>query len=97
MRLAAAMGQWYDASVTSVPLVMKVAHHGSADQYAEFVEAMHPAVALISVGRNNGYGHPTARTLDLLGRTGALIARTDLLGSISVGADASRLAVAGGG
>ncbi len=97
MRLAASMGQWYDSRVTAEPLIMKVAHHGSADQYAEFVEAMHPAVALISVGKNNGYGHPTARTLDLLDRTGALIARTDLLGSISVGADASHLAVAGGG
>jgi competence protein ComEC len=97
MRVAESMGQWFDSQFREQPLVMKVAHHGSADQYAEFIEALHPQVALISVGRNNGYGHPTARTLNLLGRVGALLARTDLLGSITLGATASSIAVAGGG
>ncbi|MFM6963120.1 MAG: ComEC/Rec2 family competence protein, partial [Micrococcales bacterium] len=97
MRIAKHLGQWYNQQVASIPLVMKVAHHGSADQYPELIEAVHPAVALVSVGKNNGYGHPTSRTLDVLGRAGSLIARTDLLGSISIGVSVSMLAVAGGG
>lgn len=97
MRIAQNLGQWHTAADEAAPLIMKVAHHGSADQYPELIEALHPSVALISVGKHNGYGHPTARTLDLLGRAGALIARTDLLGSISVGQNANRIAFAGGG
>ncbi|MEN9752550.1 MAG: hypothetical protein RL670_241 [Actinomycetota bacterium] len=75
------------------PVVLKVAHHGSADQYAELIEALHPAVSLLSVGQDNGYGHPTARTLQLLERTGSIIARTDLLGSLAIGRSVERIAV----
>ncbi|NDD26051.1 MAG: hypothetical protein EB103_04170, partial [Actinobacteria bacterium] len=52
-------------------VVVKVAHHGSADQAAEFYEAIQPDVAIISVGQHNSYGHPTKRTLDLLNRLNA--------------------------
>ena len=82
MRLASTLGSWYNDS--SLPLVMKVAHHGSADQFPEFIEWLKPKLALISVGKNNGYGHPTQRTISALNRAGATILRTDLLGSISL-------------
>lgn len=82
MRLASILGSWYNDS--SLPLVMKVAHHGSADQFPEFIEWLKPKLALISVGKNNGYGHPTQRTISALNRAGATILRTDLLGSISL-------------
>jgi competence protein ComEC len=84
MRIASENSGWLSPWVRSHDLVMKVSHHGSADQYAEFIEYLKPEVALISVGRSNGYGHPTKRTLNLLSRTSSIICRTDLLGSIGV-------------
>ena len=62
--------------------VVKVAHHGSADQAPELYEQIGPAVALISVGVDNDYGHPRIETLDLLARLGAVIARTDREGIV---------------
>jgi competence protein ComEC len=79
------------------PIVMKVAHHGSGDQYPEFVEAIHPVVALISVGLNNGYGHPTLRTLNLLQSLGSIIVRTDQVGSAAVGTEPEQISVSSGG
>jgi competence protein ComEC len=71
-------------NLKSVPLVLKVSHHGSADQFAELIEAIKPEVSLISVGASNSYGHPTARTLDLLNRVGSKILRTDLSGAVAL-------------
>ena len=65
-------------------VVVKVAHHGSADQASEFYEAIKPSLAIISVGEHNSYGHPTERTLNFLGLLGTEIARTDLQGAIGV-------------
>jgi competence protein ComEC len=48
--------------------VLKVAHHGSAYQLPEFVDAVAPAVALVSVGAGNDYGHPNTGLLDRLSR-----------------------------
>jgi competence protein ComEC len=81
-RLAASLGTWW--TDPDLPLVMKVSHHGSADQYPELIEWLRPKLALISVGKNNGYGHPTRRTLNTLNRAGASTLRTDLLGSIAI-------------
>lgn len=81
-RLAADIGVWW--TNPSLPLIMKVSHHGSADQYPELIEWLKPKLALISVGVANGYGHPTKRTLNTLAKAGATILRTDQLGSIAV-------------
>lgn len=81
-RLAADIGVWW--TDPGLPLVMKVSHHGSADQYPELIEWLKPKLALISVGAANGYGHPTKRTLGTLAKTGSTILRTDQLGSIAV-------------
>jgi competence protein ComEC len=78
------------------PVLLKVSHHGSADQYHELIEAMHPEIAIISVGDGNSYGHPTKRTLETLQGLGTLVLRTDLNGSIGVFGDL-RYAVSGGG
>lgn len=62
---------------------LKVAHHGS--KYAtsqEFLEKIMPNVAVISVGEKNRYGHPTAETLDRLGKAGAKILRTNERGDV---------------
>jgi competence protein ComEC len=63
--------------------VLKVAHHGS--KYAtgdEFLDAVAPKDAVISVGKNNMYGHPNQETLDRLIAHGVKIFRTDKIGDI---------------
>ena len=67
-------------------------HHGAATPYANaLVGAVHPEVALISVGLDNRYGHPTAETLAAL--AGVPTYRTDRDGTVEVRADDARLSV----
>ncbi len=62
-----------------------VAHHGSASSSSEaFLKAMKPGVAIISVGEDNTYGHPTEECLKRLHQIGASIYRTDEQGTICV-------------
>jgi competence protein ComEC len=80
--------------------IVKVAHHGSADQSARLMAVLHPRLALLSVGRDNGYGHPTHKTLDLIESVGAHSERTDLSGLVLVSASLADLRVwraSGGG
>jgi competence protein ComEC len=84
MRIAEDLDVWRDDWVEKHDMVLKVSHHGSADQYAELMEHLAPNIALISVGKSNGYGHPTRRTLELFERTRSLICRTDQLGSLAL-------------
>ena len=65
--------------------VVKVAHHGSADQDAGLYEMLAPSVALFSAGADNDYGHPRQETLDVLTAAGAHVLRTDEQGLILVG------------
>ena len=63
--------------------VLKVAHHGSAySTREEWVDAVKPDYAVISVGENNGYGHPARETLERL--ESAEILRTDEMGDITI-------------
>ena len=64
--------------------VLKVAHHGSAYQDPELLDAVHPAVALVSVGAGNPYGHPNPALLSRLARGGARVLRTDQNGDLAV-------------
>ncbi|MBB4765929.1 ComEC/Rec2 family competence protein [Amorphoplanes digitatis] len=73
--------------------VLKVAHHGSAYQLPEFVDAVDPAVALVSVGAGNDYGHPNAGLLARLGRGGARVLRTDEGGDLAAVSTGGGLAV----
>ncbi|CAN5317312.1 hypothetical protein BH09ACT6_BH09ACT6_02680 [soil metagenome] len=72
------------ANVLNREDVVKVAHHGSADQSEDFYQAIRATVGLVSVGANNRYGHPTDRLLAILARSGTAAYRTDLLGMIVV-------------
>jgi competence protein ComEC len=74
--------------------VLKVAHHGSSYQDPGFLDAVHPRVALVSVGAGNPYGHPNAALLSRLARGGARVLRTDLDGDLAVLATAGGIAVA---
>ncbi|HWH96863.1 MAG TPA: ComEC/Rec2 family competence protein, partial [Pseudolysinimonas sp.] len=64
--------------------VVKVSHHGSADQSAGLYESLDATVGLIGVGADNDYGHPTTTLLDILAATGTTPLRTDLEGLILV-------------
>ncbi|MFD1713892.1 ComEC/Rec2 family competence protein [Amnibacterium flavum] len=61
--------------------VVSVAHHGSADQSPELYERLGARVALVSVGADNPYGHPTASALEMLDALGATTLRTDRSGT----------------
>jgi competence protein ComEC len=72
---------------TSRPLradVLKVAHHGSGgSSTAEFLQAVDPAYAVISVGAENLAGHPAQEVLNRLAKeSGATVLRTDEQGTI---------------
>jgi competence protein ComEC len=75
--------------------VLKVAHHGSADPgLADELRELRPAVAVISCGRGNDYGHPRASTLAALRASPGLdLYRTDEDGRVVVETDGRRLAV----
>ena len=71
--------------------VLKVAHHGSADMSPALYAALAPRVAIIGVGEGNTYGHPTAKTLDVLRGLGVLVGRTDTEGLLLVARDGDRV------
>ncbi|MBU3976011.1 ComEC/Rec2 family competence protein [Propionicimonas sp.] len=64
--------------------VLLVPHHGSAHQSPAFLAAVGAKLALISVGADNSYGHPAARTLTAVQGTGAQLYRTDQSGAIGL-------------
>lgn len=76
---------WWNPRFRSHPIILKLSHHGSADQDPKFLAWVHPTVTTISVGKGNSYGHPTAIALNLLARDSALTVRTDQRGSIAIG------------
>lgn len=68
--------------------VLKVGHHGSSTSSSDaFLDAVHPGVAIISVGAGNMYGHPSNDVLHALSRVGAEVLRTDEAGTVIVRTD----------
>ncbi|MBD0328711.1 MAG: DNA internalization-related competence protein ComEC/Rec2 [Thermoleophilia bacterium] len=78
--------------------ILKVAHHGSADdRLPDLLALTRPRVAVISVGEENDYGHPAPSTLAALADAPALaVYRTDRDGRVVVESDGRRIAVATG-
>ena len=74
--------------------VLKVAHHGSenATSYRLLREVL-PQVAVISVGKNNSYNHPSEAVLSKLADAQAQVFRTDLNGTIIITSDGKSLEV----
>lgn len=65
--------------------VLKVAHHGSnTSSIREFIDAVKPQIALIGVGENNMYGHPSDEVISRLQSFGTKIYRTDECGEITI-------------
>jgi competence protein ComEC len=65
--------------------VLKAGHHGSRTSTSQvLLDAARPVAALVSAGRGNMYGHPSAEVVARLERAGAAIFRTDRDGEIDV-------------
>ena len=63
--------------------ILKISHHGSRySSQIEFLKAVRPTEAWISVGIGNRYGHPSAQTLELLEALKIPVKRTDRDGAI---------------
>lgn len=77
-----------DALLPSLPPgavdVVKVSHHGSADQSARLYRRLAATAGLIGVGEGNGYGHPTEAALGMLAASGTAALRTDERGMILI-------------
>ncbi|MCD6640590.1 MAG: ComEC/Rec2 family competence protein, partial [Nocardioides sp.] len=77
--------------------VVKVPHHGSRHQDLPWLTGLGARLALVSVGENNDYGHPSVPVLQALEATGAQVWRTDRSGDVAVVVDAGAVAVAARG
>ena len=64
--------------------VVKVPHHGSAKFDPLFFEATGARIAIIGVGANNGYGHPSTSALSELSNLSMEVIRTDEHGSVTI-------------
>lgn len=65
--------------------ILKVAHHGSkTSSIKEFIQKVNPKCALIGVGKDNKFGHPSNITLETLKQLNTKIYRTDQCGEISI-------------
>ncbi|MDO9535802.1 MAG: hypothetical protein Q7J85_10845 [Bacillota bacterium] len=74
--------------------VLKVAHHGS--KYAttqEFLDAVNPQIAVVSVGEGNSYNHSDDETLKKLKDKGVAVYRTDYNGDIIIETDGKTFGV----
>lgn len=71
----------YGSSLTAD--LLKVAHHGSkTSSSAIFLSSVKPKFGIVSVGKGNRYGHPSAVVIERINKTGAALLRTDFLGSV---------------
>ncbi|GGE43412.1 DNA internalization-related competence protein ComEC/Rec2 [Pullulanibacillus camelliae] len=65
--------------------ILKVAHHGSkTSSSAHFLNAVHPELAIISVGEHNPFGHPNSEVLTRLSNRQIKLLRTDKNGAVRI-------------
>ncbi|MCD6233345.1 MBL fold metallo-hydrolase [bacterium] len=74
--------------------VLKVGHHGSkTSSSGDFLAKVSPSLAVISVGKDNKYGHPAKEVLQRLESFGIKVLRTDKAGDVRVVSDGERLKI----
>lgn len=82
-----------DANVTVKADVLKVGHHGSNTSTSyRFLYEVDPAYAVISVGKDNDYGHPHEEPMSRLRDADVSVYRTDQLGTITAVSDGKNIA-----
>ncbi len=68
--------------------VLKVPHHGSLTSvFPPYLRSLNPQIAVFSAGRNNSFGHPHPRVIEIYQELGSEILRTDTQGTIVVQTD----------
>jgi len=79
----------FDRGAASPPIrILKVGHHGSrTSSAAQFLDAYAPAIALVSAGQDNLFGHPAPVVLDRLMRRRINVFRTDRDGAVVIETD----------
>jgi competence protein ComEC len=71
--------------------VLKVGHHGSKNSTTpEFLDAVRPAIGIISAGAENPYGHPSPELLERLENANVRILRTDRDGAVHILTDGKK-------
>lgn len=76
--------------------ILKAAHHGSKNSGSEaFLEKVRPAVAIISAGAGNRYGHPHRETLERLSEAGCSVCSTQESGAVTVVSDGNSIRLGG--
>ena len=74
--------------------VLKVPHHGSLTSiFPPYLRRLSPQVAVFSAGRNNPFGHPHPRVIEIYRQMNCLILRTDTQGTIVVQTDGEAFSV----
>lgn len=73
-------------------LDLKAGHHGSKSSSTDaFLNAVNPKYAVISVGKDDDYGHPNKETLQKFSRRGIEVYRTDESGTIVADSDGNKI------
>ena len=74
--------------------VLKVGHHGSnSSTTEEFLEVVHPEIAVIQLAKDNKYGHPHSEVMERLEDYGVDIYRNDIHGNIIINSDRNTINV----
>lgn len=75
--------------------VLDAPHHGSSNSALdkEFLQAVSPQIAVISLGQDNSYGHPHEEILHLLDSAGVKVYRTDIHGNIVIISDGEQIVI----
>jgi competence protein ComEC len=74
--------------------LLKVGHHGSnSSTSAAFLKTVAPTYAIISVGADNKYGHPSQTTINRLNRAGIKVYRTDQNGTVTAKSDGQKIII----
>ena len=74
--------------------ILKVAHHGSkTSSIKEFINVVNPKYAVIGVGKDNKFGHPSEKTIENLNNKKVKIYRTDIFGEIMIVTDGNNVRI----
>jgi competence protein ComEC len=86
-----ALARLHQRGLLSAGTVLKVPHHGAASSlYLPWLEQAGATAAVVSVGRQNSYGHPVPAVLAAYQKAGIHVLRTDLQGAVWITARLSR-------
>ncbi len=83
-----------DSGAVGAVDILKVSHHGAKAAMTQgLAEDLRPQLALVSVGKNNRYGHPASQTLRYLQEQGTQVLRTDEQGTVVCNLESAELKV----